>query len=81
MRLVHVVWDEDEGLVDTDTDKVICYAWGKHYTFNCCDGSIPYVELTDKDFPEPRGPSWDEAPAVVRRKLAEVPSDANSTLH
>ncbi len=47
MRLIGVYWDEDRGVVDLDTAKVIMYCYGKidSSTFN-----IPTVTLEDEDF-------------------------------
>jgi hypothetical protein len=45
--LVHVIWDDDQGIVSLKYNEVLFYCWSQH------DGgssNIPTVSLDDRDF-------------------------------
>ncbi len=85
--LVHVVWDDDQGIVSLKNNKVIFYCWssrwGGHHSF------VPTVGIEDADFkllmpPTAEGvceATWDDVPRLLHHphfplmKRAEFPRD------
>lgn len=62
MKLVHVIWEDDEGVVDVTTGKVVMYAFDAESVY--VDDTIPAVVIENSDFPDPEEPTWDEVPTL-----------------
>lgn len=62
LDLIHVIWDDDHGIVSLKNNTVVCYAYGD---FDGSHSSVPTVEITDADFalimePDPADSTWFE---------------------
>lgn len=63
--LIHVIWEENQGVVDIIQGKWLVYVWGKldgHHS------ELPTVGITDADFKKYMGvlePNWDHVAGLL----------------
>ena len=71
LKLVHVVWGDDEGIVSLAVGEVLAYVWANHpdeYAFEPISG-LPKVELTaaEMDTAYNNEPTWENVPDYLVR--------------